>query len=540
MTTLDPSPPVERASPESAFLEQVPLEQVPLEQTPLEEETAAAHPYSAEDIVSERTRDLNRKRRSGRTHRRDWMIKRALAAADVTGLVLAFLLAQLAIDSHAAGQPAAVAPVGEFLLFFLTLPLWLALARVYGLYDRDEARTDYSTVDDLFGLFNMLTVGMWVMFTVTWLTGVAHPTVPKLALFWGSAIVLVALARCVARGICRRTDAYVRNTVIVGAGHVGQSVARKLLQHPEYGVNLVGFVDDHPRERRGDLAELTVLGEVSDLPQLVGALDIERVIIAFSQVSHTQALAIIRELNGLDVQVDVVPRLFEVLGPQTTIHGAEGIPLLGLPPARLRWSSLVLKRAMDLTVSFVGLLVLSPALAIMALAIKFDSPGPVLFRQVRMGRGDRPFVILKFRTMTADADERKPEVAHLNKHSAGDDRMFKIPNDPRITRVGGVLRRFSLDEMPQLVNVLRGEMSLVGARPLIPDEHRYVDGWGMRRLDLKPGMTGLWQVLGRDDIPFGEMVSLDYRYVTTWSLWQDIQLIFRTFPAVARRRGESL
>ena len=151
-----------------------------------------------------------------------------------------------------------------------------------------------------------------------------------------------------------------------------------------------------------------------------------------------------------------------------------------------------------------------------------------------MGKGDRPFRILKFRTMTADADSRKHEVAHLNKHSDGDDRMFKIPDDPRITRVGRFLRRYSLDELPQLFNVLKGDMSLVGARPLIPDEHRHVDGWGSRRLDLKPGMTGLWQVLGRDDIPFGEMVSLDYRYVTTWSVLGDVKLMLRTVPVMHR------
>jgi exopolysaccharide biosynthesis polyprenyl glycosylphosphotransferase len=299
----------------------------------------------------------------------------------------------------------------------------------------------------------------------------------------------------------------------------------------------VGFVDEHPRERRVDLDELTVLGTVGDLPELVGTLDIERVIIAFSQAPHTQALTIIRELNGLDVQVDLVPRMFEVLGPQVTIHGAEGIPLLGLPPGRLPWSSLVIKRAMDLALSFAALVLLSPVLAIIALAIKLDSPGPVLFRQVRMGKGDAPFRILKFRTMAVDADERKHEVAHLNKHSEGDNRMFKVPDDPRITRVGRVLRRFSLDELPQLENVLKGEMSIVGARPLIPDEHRHVDGWGMRRLDLKPGVTGLWQVLGRDDIPFGEMVSLDYRYVTTWSVLGDVKLMLRTIPVMRRSQA---
>ena len=205
--------------------------------------------------------------------------------------------------------------------------------------------------------------------------------------------------------------------MIVGAGYVGQQLARKLIQHSEYGVNVVGFVDEHPRERHPDLQDLVVLGDVGDLPSLVRQLEIERVIIAFSRAPHGDDLETIRELNDLDVQVDVVPRLFEVLGPETTIHGAEGIPLLGLPASRLSWSSLLLKRTLDVFLSLIALLVLAPVFAAIAIAIKLDSPGPVLFRQVRMGRGDRPFLILKFRTMTADADARKHEITHLNKHA---------------------------------------------------------------------------------------------------------------------------
>jgi exopolysaccharide biosynthesis polyprenyl glycosylphosphotransferase len=496
------------------------------------EEDVPRRPPPVVDIVSEQTRELIRKRRSSRAHRRGWMVKRALAAADVAGLVAAFLLAEAIFGPNVSPKFDRFGPAVEFVTFFASLPLWLLLARAYHLYDRDEARTDHSTVDDLVGIFNMLTVGTWGFFAVTELTGLAHPVVLKLVQFWGTAILFVAIARVVARALSRRTDSYVQNTLIVGAGDVGQQVAAKLLQHPEYGVNVAGFIDDNPRTQHKDLADLTILGPIADLREIVHTLDIERVIIAFSRSDHTESLETIRELNGLDVQVDIVPRLFEVVGPRTTMHGAEGIPLLGLAAARLSWSSIVLKRATDLTLASIGLFVLAPFLALVALAIKLDSRGPVLFRQVRIGQDDRPFKILKFRTMSAGADERKHELVHLNKHAVGDDRMFKIPDDPRITRVGRLLRRYSLDELPQLINVLKGEMSLVGPRPLIPDEHRFVDGWAARRVDLKPGITGIWQVLGRDDIPFGEMVGLDYRYVTTWSLSQDLQLLLRTLPVV--------
>jgi lipopolysaccharide/colanic/teichoic acid biosynthesis glycosyltransferase len=176
---------------------------------------------------------------------------------------------------------------------------------------------------------------------------------------------------------------------------------------------------------------------------------------------------------------------------------------------------------------------------LVALLIRLDSRGPTFFRQPRIGANGRPFQIWKFRTMIADADERKAEVAHLNVNRApgGDPRMFKILDDPRVTRVGRMLRRCSIDEFPQLINVVRGEMSLVGPRPLIPDEHRFVTDWAERRLLLRPGMTGLWQVLGRSEIPFEEMVRLDCVYVNTWSLWSDLRLIARTVPAMVSGNG---
>jgi lipopolysaccharide/colanic/teichoic acid biosynthesis glycosyltransferase len=221
------------------------------------------------------------------------------------------------------------------------------------------------------------------------------------------------------------------------------------------------------------------------------------------------------------------------------MHSVEGLPMLGLPPTRLSRSACLVKRGVDICGAAVGLVVLAPFLLAVTLAIKLDSRGPVFFRQVRMGARDSAFLIWKFRTMQIDAEQRKHEVAHLNKHllPGGDARMFKIEDDPRTTRVGRLLRRLSLDELPQLVNVLRGEMSLVGPRPLILDEHQYVEDWAARRLDLKPGITGLWQVLGRDDIGFDEMVKLDYLYVTDWSLMTDIKLALRTVPLVFRRRA---
>lgn len=485
------------------------------------------------DLVDDRTRELIRKRH-GTSRRRGWLVRRALAAADVIGVFLAFVLTQVVFAQEVEARYDRIGTQVEILLFTLTLPGWVVLGRLYNLYSRDEERADHSGVDDLFGVFNMLTVGAWLFFALAYFVGFADPSFPKLAFFWLFAVVLVALARTIARALCRRADAYVQNTLIVGAGEVGQRVARKLLQHPEYGVNVVGFVDDQPRDRIRGLGHLTVLGSSGDLHNVVSMLEVERVIVAFSSTPDEHTLGLVRELNHDGVQVDLVPRLFEVLGPHASIHAAEGLTLIGLPPPHLARSALLLKRAMDLTLSIVGLALLLPLFVVTAVAIKLNSRGPVFFRQMRIGRADRPFEIVKFRTMVADADRLKGELTHLNKHAESDNRMFKVPNDPRLTRVGRFLRRYSLDELPQLLNVMRGDMSLVGPRPLISDEHRHVEGWAARRVDLKPGVTGLWQVLGRDDIPFGEMVELDYRYVTTWSMAGDIKLLLKTIPAMRR------
>jgi lipopolysaccharide/colanic/teichoic acid biosynthesis glycosyltransferase len=209
--------------------------------------------------------------------------------------------------------------------------------------------------------------------------------------------------------------------------------------------------------------------------------------------------------------------------------------LLGLRPLMRTRSTRALKRAIDIAGAAVGLLALAPLLAVVALAVRLGSPGPVLFSQPRVGRGNEVFRMLKFRTMVVEAESLKPALAERNEMAGG--RMFKMRDDPRVTRVGRFLRRASLDELPQLWNVLRGEMSLVGPRPLVPDEDGHVLGWHRARLDLMPGLTGPWQVMGRNQIPFDEMVKLDYLYVTEWSLWNDLKLILRTLPVMLRRQG---
>ena len=467
--------------------------------------------------------------------RRGWVVRRLLLAADLAGLLCAFAATELFFLGK-GGSIDGLSASFETVVFIATLPAWVVGAKLYGLYDRDSQNADHTTVDEFPSIFHFVTVAVWLFFAGSWITGLTNPSQPKLATFWLFAIGGITGFRVTARAVARRRPSYIQNAIIVGAGDVGQLLGRKLQNHSEYGINLVGFVDSAPKERREDLGDLTLLGPLESVPGLVRELEVERVIIAFSNESHAEILDVIRSLKDLEVQIDIVPRLFEVVGPRLNINSVEGLPIVSIPPLRLPRSSRLIKRGLDLVLASAGLILLAPFMALTALLIKIDSSGPVLFTQVRMGANDRSFRMFKFRTMCNGADEQKPALNHLNKHANGDSRMFKIPGDPRVTKVGRGLRRFSLDELPQLFNVVKGEMSLVGPRPLVLSEDEFVAAWARRRLSLRPGMTGMWQILGRTDIPFDEMVKLDYIYVTNWTLAGDLKILARTMPAVLRQQ----
>ena len=341
--------------------------------------------------------------------------------------------------------------------------------------------------------------------------------------------------RAFARTVVRRWLMPTEPTLVVGTGRIARRVVEKLAARPEYGIRVVGFVDDDPLTDH--IGDAPYLGETGELERLVAEYGVHRVILAFSRAGDSRGVDLVRRCNQVGVQVDVVPRLYEVLGSKTQVHELDGLPLVSLHAPRLPRSARLVKRVLDLVVAAIMLALLSPLFAYIALRIKLEAPGPVFFRQERIGNRGRRFRIYKFRSMYMDADARKGDVGHLNKHDENGPTMFKIPEDPRITPFGRTLRKWSLDELPQLINVVRGEMSLVGPRPLIIEEDRHIVGHGRRRLDLTPGLTGLWQVMGRSDIPFAEMVTLDYLYVTNWSLWGDLKLLARTLPAVTRGRG---
>jgi exopolysaccharide biosynthesis polyprenyl glycosylphosphotransferase len=469
--------------------------------------------------------------------RRGWLVRRALAVADVAGLTLSFLLAE-----EIAGQRGLPVRLSfELLLFAITIPVWMVIAKIYGLYERDEERTEHTTVDDFVGVLHLVTVGVWVLFAGAWFFKIAYPPLDKMTTFWLLAIVLIPIARSAARMFCHRRPSYIQNTVVVGAGEIGQLVARKLLQHPEYGIRLVGFVDTDPMDRRDDVKAIPVLGSLDDLGEIIERNGVERVLFAFSREPTTEMLEAVRALREYEVQVDIVPRLFEVIAPSVGIHTVEGLPLIGLPPVKLSRSSRLLKRGIDVVGASIGLILTAPLLAWIAYRIKRDSPGPVFFRQERVGLNGAPFTVLKFRTMRCDVDDQAHrEYIRATMSAAavpGNNGVYKLDRESAVTPVGRWLRKTSLDELPQLINVLRGEMSLVGPRPCIPYETEHFASHHFERFLVRPGLTGLWQVVARAHSTFGEALDMDVAYVRGWSLWLDVTLLCRTPLQLLRGGG---
>jgi exopolysaccharide biosynthesis polyprenyl glycosylphosphotransferase len=469
---------------------------------------------------------VGRESTSGRAVRaRDAVYRRMLAGADLIAAGVTLLLAISVLGGDVVTLPLIAAT-----------PLVVLASKVIGLYDRDEHLLHRSTLDEapaLFQLATLYTLLIWLFAGVF-----VHETVAgapeglgrdQILGLWGLLFVTTMAARTIARRIARGTVPHER-CLVLGESPETDQLGKKLDGSRSIRASVVGRV---PLTKADPGADGSVLGELEELGSILAHNEIHRVIVAPGTADSEELLDAIRLTKSLGVKVSVLPRLFEVVGSAVRFDDVDGITLLGVPHYGLTSSSQALKRGMDLVGSAIGLVLLAPLLSAIALAVKLTSPGPVFFRQTRIGRDGKEFRMVKFRTMFDGADEQKAELAELNEAEG----LFKIANDPRLTSVGRVLRRFSFDELPQLVNVLRGEMSLVGPRPLVTDDDRRVEGWQRRRLALRPGMTGVWQVLGSSRVPLREMVKIDYLYGANWSLWLDMKILLRTIPYVVARRG---
>jgi exopolysaccharide biosynthesis polyprenyl glycosylphosphotransferase len=411
------------------------------------------------------------------------------------------------------------------------LPLILLGTKLFGLYDRDEAVIRKTTLDEVPRLFQVATLCALVAWLAERPLGYGLLTREDVLFLWLALAALLVVGRCAARALALRV-APVERCLFIGSAASEQTIRSRMINHGGVRAEIVAHVDlNDIAPWSADAFSQSKLKEIRDL---AGKLDVHRAIVAPSNGEAGEMLDLVRTLKAVGIRVSVVPLLLQVIGSSVEFDDLHGVTLMGVRRFDLTRSSALVKRAFDLAGASLGLLVLSPLMLAISIAIKLDSKGPLFFRQLRVGRDEKHFGLFKFRTMVPDAEELKHSLADLNEAQEG---LFKIADDPRVTRVGRFLRKTALDELPQLFNVLRGEMSLVGPRPLISDEDQRIEGWHRRRLDLHPGMTGHWQILGPASVSLREMVAIDYLYVANWSLWTDVKILLRTVPYVLCRRG---
>jgi exopolysaccharide biosynthesis polyprenyl glycosylphosphotransferase len=473
--------------------------------------------------------------------RRGFVLRRLLAAGDLSALGMAYL-AMLIIRAE-TGRAGFVAV--DWKDFLVVLPLWLFLASVFKLYHVGDRSLDHSVANEVGAVITVATLWSWAYLLVrVATTPISIEMFPSVAL-WLTSIAFVLGVRTVILWCARGTRWYRQRALVIGSAADAARVVRRIERHPEYGLDVIGtmaptdggnghrlqVVADSEREHLDVSVE-----QAAELAALAEELGASRVIVATAPANLEARSELIRDLIELGVQVDIVSGDPDLCSSNAAaLHYVEGLPVLTVPSLQVPRSWKAVKRTLDFAAASLGILFLAPVWVACAIGVKLTSPGPVLFRQDRVGWHGRSFQLLKFRTMVEGAEDRKAEIADLNMHRH--QAMFKVPGDPRVTRFGAFLRRWSLDELPQLWNVLRGEMSLVGPRPLVTDEARRVEGRYEVRLEMRPGITGPWQTLGRSDIPFEDMIRLDYTYVMNWTLAEDFNLLLRTIGAVLFARG---
>jgi exopolysaccharide biosynthesis polyprenyl glycosylphosphotransferase len=463
------------------------------------------------------------------------ILRRLLALSDWAALILGTALSSWLV----AGTPAvAIAWSAAF------GPAWILIVKIHGLYDLDHRRIRHSTLDELPTLFSSAVIGTVVIGVLASITPAPNLSDPALIVLAGTAFIAEVSFRSLIRHLWH-TRRPREKSAMVGSGMVMRQLGRRLETHPEVHLAVVGYFGDPPRQGNGNGSagsnqsngangSFDYLGAPSEIIAVAEERGLEHILVAEESLSTDELRRLIGECKSFGLSLTVVPPHAELLGPGIQLNRLGEIPLLDFGFSDPPRSTVMLKRTMDIAFSAGMLLLLSPLFLVVALAIKLDSRGRILFRQVRIGKGGRPFLMVKFRTMVSGADVRLSEVVDT---STLPEPSFKVPNDPRNTRIGRRLRRLSLDELPQLVNVLKGEMSLVGPRPeeaplvALYDERQRV------RLSVKPGLTGPMQVYGRGDLSFEERLALERAYIDNLSIAQDVAILLRTPRAVIGGNG---
>jgi exopolysaccharide biosynthesis polyprenyl glycosylphosphotransferase len=454
------------------------------------------------------------------------------AAATAVALVSAYAIRAALSDASPVLGP--IYPLTAYLpLLVFIIPIWLLVFHAFGLYGRRASRTLRTEVSRL---FRALAVAALLLFLILFVVKLDYVSRPIILVFLLLNALSVEAGRSMVRALV--LDGGTRRRVIVAGGlDEVLRAAATVDAHRDWGLEVVGLASDGSwTEAPG--SPHRVVGRCEDIAPLVLRGEVVDEVLVSPAASHIDD---VRRLEPVFLQLEelgIVTRLVLNFLPRTSsdlsFDQFSGLPLLTFSTAPRDEVLLFIRRCADAALALIFLLLLSPLFLLVALAVRLTSPGPVLFRQVRCGLHGRPFIFLKFRSMHVDAESLKP---HLAPYNEMDGPAFKMTNDPRVTPVGYWLRRTSLDELPQLWNILLGDMSFVGPRPSVVEEVRQYEPWQRRRLSMPPGLTCLWQVSGRNDLSFDEWMRLDLEYIDNWSLWLDVKIAFRTIPAVLFGRG---
>ena len=430
------------------------------------------------------------------------------------------------------------APFAPFIPWVCISMAWILLANQGARLYQD--RRDRSLISEFFRIANATSNAAILIMALSFLI---RPLVfSRLLIIYAFflIVILLSLWRVVIRIIrnyLHQRGVGIENVLLVGIGEIGLYVMRTIMARPGLGYHLIGFIDDDEVRGSKDIGRVRALGPTSNLATIVNEQEVDLVIVTLPWRAQRRIIDIVQQCHREDVAVRVIPDLFQLNMSQVHVEMLGGVPLMGVrQDISINRTSMVFKRIIDIAITLLMLPLLLPIMLITALAIRIESPGPILFHQERVGFNGKHFKMYKFRSMVANAEDMVHEVVKRTeddpegKHARKDD-------DPRITRVGHFIRRTSIDELPQFFNVLRGEMSLVGPRPALPEEVTHYKPWHRQRLYVRPGITGLWQVSGRADIPFEEKVLLDIYYIENWSLGIDLQILAQTAPQVVFGRG---
>ena len=463
----------------------------------------------------------------------------AVAITDVLLINLAFAVAywlRYGLQWFAAVDEAYFVPYSAFIPVSLALTvLLLSIYKLGGVYNIPRGA---SWFDEVYRLTTGTATG--IILIIFFIVFFVQPTLYSRLIFFYAGIlitILLSISRLgkrLVRTMLRKRGLGVDRLLIVGAGEVGRTVMRNVVAQPALGYHVVGFVDDDPDKGGTDIGRFKALGNTTYIPRLVKELAIDEVIITLPWMYHRKIVSIIAQCEREQVRVRIVPDIFQMTLSHLDVEDLGGIPMIGVRDISISGSQRFVKRAMDVAISLVGIIFLFPLFILLAVMIRLDSPGPAVFRQIRVGKQEQLFACFKFRSMKVGADEEKDRLLDKNEVRGP---VFKMRDDPRITGMGRFIRRTSMDELPQLFNVLMGHMSLVGPRPAIPSEVQRYQPWHKRRLEVAPGMTGLWQVSGRSELSFDEMVLLDLYYIENWSPLLDLQILVRTLPKAILGEG---